>query len=176
MELRSLTPVLGGRDEKDGDMLAVVAITVLLATDGSTSGSKPPRLSPEAAELVRPVLSEFLAAHAEEFDGTGRYRGESAHSPVFRERLATLLSRKGPAADEAIAALLCFYVGEGPGEELMCEALKRGKRIVPYLQRFRRSPPLTGLEPIAPFFTNIPNMREQALKRIGAGERGEDCE
>jgi hypothetical protein len=157
-------------------MQALVAITLLLVTDASAAAAKPPRLSPEAAVVVRQVLSEFLAAHAQEYDAQGRYLGESAHSRVFEERLGALLARKDPAADEGIAALLCFYVGEGPGEELLCQVLKRGKRMVPYLQRFLRNPPLTGLEPIAPSFTNIPNMREQALKRIAAGDSGGECE
>ena len=157
-------------------MQALVAITLLLVIDASAAAAKPPRLSPEAAVVVRQVLSEFLAAHAQEYDAQGRYLGESAHSRVFEERLGALLARKGPAADEAIAALLCFYLGEGPGEELLCQALKRGKRMVPHLQRFLRNPPVIGLEPIAPFFTSSPNMREQALKRIAAGDSGGECE
>ena len=127
--------------------------------------------SPKAAALLRPVLSEYLAAHAAEFDAEGRFIRESPHTKVFEQRFEKLLATSGSPADEAIAALMAFYVGKHSAEELVCEAIKRGKRIRPYLERFVGCPPVTGLEPIAPFFTSIPNLRAVALGRIDAGEK-----
>ncbi len=117
---------------------------------------------------MRPVLSEYLIAHAEEFDATGHFKSPSPHSRVFEERFYRLLATPGPAAAEAMAALMCFYIGEHPAEEIVCEAVRRGSQISPYLRRFRRCPPVTGLEPIDPFFTRIPNLRQEALNLIAA--------
>src|SRR5260370_38562442 len=92
---------------------------ILVVALGATSPSgQPAHLSKGAAALVRPVLSEYLAAHAEEFDATGRYLRESAHSAAFEKRLDERLGMHGGLADEAIAALMCFYIAEDPRAEL----------------------------------------------------------
>ena len=128
------------------------------------------RLSEKAAALLKPVLSEWLVAHSEKFDADGKYLRESPHEKVFDKRFGKLLATTGAAADEAIAALLAFYVGEANSEDLVCDAIRRGRRIRPYLQRFLRCTPVTGLEPIPSFYTDIPNLREEALQRIDAGK------
>ena len=148
---------------------ALLAVLFLARTPVPTPCS-PPRLSPKAAALVRPVLSEYLAGHAARLDEYGVFREESVRYKVFEERFYKLLGSHGAAADEAIAALLCFYVGEHTAEELICEALARKTTIRPFLLRFRSCPPQTGLEPIPAFFTTIPNLREEVLARIAAGE------
>jgi hypothetical protein len=151
-------------------MLQASVLLWILASPTPPAPCIPPRISAEASALLRPVLSEYLLAHSEEFDRpAGRFRGPSPHSPVFDERFERLLATPGSAASEAIAALMCFYVGEHQAEELVCEAIKRGKHIRVYLQRFRHCPPVTGLEPIDPFFTGIPNLREEALNLISRG-------
>jgi hypothetical protein len=129
------------------------------------------QMSADAAALVRPVLSEFLSAHAEEFDAAGRFIHESPHTKVFEKRFAKLLATRGEAADEAVAALLAFYVGEGPGEQLVCAAINRGERMRPHLEKFRACPPVTGLEPIPSFFTAISNRRVEILTCLEAGEQ-----
>ena len=150
--------------------LLAVILALSSAPAPSTAPCRPAHLSPQAAVLVRSVLSEYFAAHAESHDDSGVYIGESPHYETFEKRFSELLASHGKPADEAIAALLCFYVGEHPAEELICEALARQKSIRPFLQRFRACPPLPGLEPIPPFFTAIPNLREEVLARIAAGK------
>jgi hypothetical protein len=146
-------------------------ILIFLVGRSPASPAPPPRLSASAAALLRPVISEYLA-HAEEFDTSGRSLGlESPHRAVFEERCERLLATKGHAADEAIAALMCFYVGEHWGEELMCETLRRGKRMVPYLRRFLHEVPVTGLEPKdGGTFTSAYPTSEEVLRRIEAGD------
>jgi hypothetical protein len=151
-------------------------LLTLLAVAAGASGPQPPQLSRQAAALVRPILAERIAAHAEEFDAAGNLRGKSRHSAVFQERFGKLLSTAGPAADEAIAALMWFYLGEGPGEELMCAAQKRGTRMVSHLRRFMPGPPVTGLEPIRPGIQAKQYEGREALRRIDAREDPGHCE
>jgi hypothetical protein len=160
----------------EGAMGKIARVTLriglsLILGSALASAQPAPRLSPRARALLRPVLSEFLAMHAEEFDSAGRYIRESPHQRIFERRFEKLMATSGPAADEAIAGLMAFYVGEYPAETLVCEAIKRGKHIRPYLVRFRDRAPVTGLEPIPSFYTAIPNLRAEALKAIDSGEK-----
>jgi len=150
----------------------IFAVAPFLTANAFAGDETRPDLSDDAAELVQPVLSEYLIAHSESFDERGHYISKSQHEDIFEERFIKLLDNKTEAADEAIAALLCFYIGEWPAEALVCEAINSGGRIVPYLKRFLDSPPITGLEPIPSFFTDIPNLRKEVLERI---ENNEEC-
>jgi hypothetical protein len=152
------------------------AAILFLAGCAVVTASEGPSLSPQAAALVKPILTTRFAAHAEEYDSAGRYRGRSSHSDAFDKHLGNLLQARNKAADEAIAALMAFYVGEGPGNELICQARKRGQRMTPFLRRFLDQPPVTGLEPIDPFFLDIPNHRRTALAHIEAGDDPGNCE
>jgi hypothetical protein len=149
----------------------MVWLAIAMAVSQQAASCTGVHMSPRAAALLRPVLSEYLSAHAEEFDEVGRYRGESPHTKTFEDRLGGLLATRSVAADEAIAALLAFYIGEGPGEELVCEAITRGRKMRRHLEKFRLCPPITGLEPIPAFFTAIPNHRLEVLKCLEAGEQ-----
>lgn len=151
-------------------------VLILAGCVASASVSRGPSLSPQAAALVRPILSAHFAAHAAEFDQTGRYLGRSSHSEAFEHRFGELLQTRNEAADEAIAALMAFYVGEGPGSELVCHARKRGRSMIPFLRRFLEAPPETGLEPMDAFFLRIPNSRKTTLAHIEAGDDPGDCE
>jgi hypothetical protein len=153
-------------------MMVAVVILALLMVRQAPSSRRPdrqPTLSKAAGDLARPIFSEFFAGHAEEHDDQGRFRGPSPRMAVFERKVERLLATSGDAADEAIAALLAFYVGEHPGEELKCEAIRRGARMRRHLERFRDLTPVTGLEPIRPFFTTIPNARKEVLEAIDAG-------
>jgi hypothetical protein len=110
-----------------------------------------------------------LAARAEEVDTFGRSLGvESPRTAVFEERFEKLLATKGHAADEAIAVLMCFDVGDHSLEELICEALRRGKRKLPHLRRFLHEDPVSGFDPMDLGSTSPYEGREEFLKRIEA--------
>jgi hypothetical protein len=61
------------------------AVLVLAGCLAGATASKGPSLSPQAAALVRPILSALFVAHAEEFDPTGRLLGRSPHHDVIDE-------------------------------------------------------------------------------------------
>jgi hypothetical protein len=152
-------------------LLVVVALVV-----GASASPQPPPLSRPAAALVRPILSARVAAHAAEFDADGRFRGESPHTGVFEDRFGRLLANYGRAADEALAVLMWFYLGEGPDNELACAVRKRGARMIPHLQRFLEAAPATGLEPIPSAIAIGKNQGRSALASIKAGEDPGQCE
>jgi hypothetical protein len=84
----------------------------------------------QAAALVRPILDEMQK---------GREHDE--------RRLANLLygltQKKGPAADEALVVLMCFYVGES--QEEADAVIARGKRMLPLLKKYQdKNPKIPG--------------------------------
>jgi hypothetical protein len=156
----------------------VIIITAGVFSNALAADHKPtqkqPMLSAKANALLKSVLSERFKAHDEEYDMTGRFIKQSEHSKIFYDRFYSLLSNHEEAATEAVAALLCFYMGEHSAEELICESVRRSKTIKPYLVRFINRPPITGLEPIKRFYTNIPNLRREVLDLIKAGKKPSD--
>ena len=50
--------------------------------------------------------------------------------------------------DDALAYLLNVYLGVDLGEKLVCEAVSRGKRMLPVIRAFRECLPAIGLEPL----------------------------
>ena len=48
-----------------------------------------------------------------------------------------VLNKRTPSSNEALAALLSFYIGEHPNEDLTCELIARGKAVLPLLEKFR---------------------------------------
>jgi hypothetical protein len=84
-------------------------------------------LSPEVAALVAPVLNAY-ALVAEHDD--------SKSESVLDEKLQNILNSHAPAANEALAVLLGFYVGEASGEDISCELVARGNTVVPLLHRY----------------------------------------
>jgi hypothetical protein len=53
--------------------------------------------------------------------------------------LQGLVERKGPDADEALVVLMCFYVGESQEDE--DAVISRGRRMLSYLNKYRRAIP-----------------------------------
>ena len=148
--------------------LPLLVLVIGTAPAPSPTPCTPPAISAKALALLRPVLSAYQEADEGTDDTSGPPDAEERRWQAYEERFFQLLSNRGSAASEAIAALMCFYVGEHPAEELMCEAVTRGAKITVYLKRFRNCPPRTGL----PFFdrspADIPNFREKALALIAA--------
>ncbi len=111
-----------------------------LAKDAASA--QPAREPPIAVvQTLLPLLNDRISAYAEEFDSAGRWRGPSRLTPGYEARLASLLQRRDPIGDEALAILQGVYLGERHAETLECEIQNRGLRMLPLLQRYRLQPP-----------------------------------
>jgi hypothetical protein len=84
--------------------------------------------------------------------------------------LAAVLDDDSAAGDEALAVLLGFYVGEHSGEDISCELISRGSRVLAYLQKYDASramiPILSG-----PMPDRVSTEYSVLAKRIRSGER-----
>jgi len=152
--------------------LAIGAVSCRVLPDGSEHAS-PGGLSTEALALLRPYLKELIAASNAEFDDRGVFLGASPHRRTADRLFDELLGSESRPGDEAIAYLLFIYTGEHPGEELICEAARRGKVMVPLIEQFSARLPKTGLEPYPKFVLGSGTLAPEALSRIASGERCE---
>lgn len=67
------------------------------------------------------------------------YNRELAREKDFNDLMEKLITQKGPAVDEGLVVLMCFYVGES-GEEVD-SVVSRGRRMLPYLQKYQNQKP-----------------------------------
>ena len=62
---------------------------------------------------------------------------ENEHTIATLENaLARIFRQNNRASDEALAVLVEFYVGEHSGEDIFCELVHRGKRVLPLLAKY----------------------------------------
>ena len=125
-----------------------------------------------AADLVRPYLKEYMAAIEDEFvyDSEGNFVGPTPHWKETERLLDELLRDQSTDADQAIAYLLFFYTGEHPGSQIVCEASRRGDRILPVIEAYQESLPKTGLEPYPEAIQGSGILVDDALKLIRDGK------
>jgi hypothetical protein len=119
---------------------------------------------------LRPYLSELIAATNAEFDEKGVFLGSSPHRARADALFEQVLATPSPAGDQSVAYLLFIYTGEHSGEELVCEAARRGHRMVPIIEAFSKQLPTTGLEPYPKFIQGSGQLPPEALRLIKAGE------
>ncbi len=121
----------------------------------------------DPAELVIPLLN--LAC--EMFNNRSSWRAV----PKVEMVIGDLLGDRGVVADEALVILFHYYVGDHNGEELWEGVVTRGKRMIPYLMKYRDHPPkLTGLRCREVFRLGADTVREQfdsAIRAIEGPER-----
>jgi len=162
-------------------MNPITLVSVTLMLNGSAISAshriphpcKPSRLSRQTAALVQPILKSRIAAYREVLDAKGRAIIQSGAAEDFIDRLYDLFDDRSRAADEALAVLLRYYVGEDPGEDLWCEIVHRGKQMLPYLEKYHDCLPTTGAEPIPKSLLDIPDWYPELMAEIG---RGGSCE
>ena len=104
-----------------------------------------PLLPKSVADLIIPVLDIRYESIQE--CGTGKdFRctsgGPAADRDIARwhkiEKLvARLMKNNSPSGDQAVVLLLQYYVGESESTDLVTNVTARGKRVLPYLLRYR---------------------------------------
>ena len=106
-----------------------------------------PCRSTKLREPVRKLVIPILKAHADVMyplvDGTFGYREGSEADERFQQLYYGVLELKTRASDEALAALLWFYLGDHPHEELICEIRSRGQHMLPILAKYSLCKPET---------------------------------
>jgi hypothetical protein len=106
----------------------------------------------------------------DQFTDDGRWKGESPHTAEVDRQFVALLRTRSRAGDQALAYLLTVYMGEHHGEELVCEVINRGSRMVPLIRSYRECQPLTGWEPLPRFVRGSGALAQFALDGLARGE------
>jgi hypothetical protein len=106
----------------------------------------------------------------DEFTADGHWIKESAVTPAIDNKIGQVLADHTQAGDEAVAYLLTVYMGEETAEELVCEVIDRGKRMVPLVRLFQAKQPPIGLEPLPKFVRGSGYLPGMVLKGIASGK------
>lgn len=122
-------------------------LALVFAVPSLASDCTPRVLSKEALELVKPLMEFRIKQSEEQFTEDGHWKGESRYTPEVNRRFYAILENRSKAGDEAAAYLLNVYMGSAPGEELVCEMINRGKKMLPLIKSYSECIPLIGLEP-----------------------------
>lgn len=153
-------------------MRACLLIGFLVFPAGvSAETCQPKVLRPEVLGLVKPLIELQIADMRESVDEKGLWKGRSKYADEVERRLEALLKNRSRAGDEALAFLLNLYMGEGPGEDLVCEVTNRGKRVLRLVETFSKCLPLTGLEPYPPSVQGSGALPGYAKASIVSGEK-----
>jgi len=131
----------------------------------------PPQLSSDALQLVKPLMELRIKQNEEQFTEDGRWKGESQYTPAVEKRFYAILENRTKAGDEAMAYLLNVYMGEHPGEELVCEAINRGKQILPLIKAYSECIPMVGVEPLPKFVKGSGVLPGYAIEGIMKAEK-----
>lgn len=107
----------------------------------------------------------------DQFTEDGRWRGESQYTPEVEKRFYSILENRSHAGDEAVAYLLMVYMGEHLGEELVCEVINRGKRMLTLIREYKRCTPRIGIEPLPKFVQGSGYLPQYAEEGILKGEK-----
>jgi len=132
---------------------------------------RPEMLRAETLGLIKPLMELRIKQSGDQFSQDGRWRGVSPVAPEIERRLQALLENRTAAGDEALAFLLNVYLGEYPGEELVCEVTNRGGRMLPLIDAYARCTPLTGLEPFPKFVRGSGTLPGTAKRNILRGRK-----
>ena len=150
-------------------MRTACLLTVLFVLAPATAAAdicQPKMLRPPVLKLIKPLMDLRIKQNQDQFTEDGRWKGESPHTPEIQKRFESLLSDRSKVGDEALAYLLNVYMGEHPGEELVCEVTNRGKHMLPLITAYAKCTPLTGLEPLPKFVRGSGALPDMAKKSI----------
>ena len=147
-----------------------LALAVALACSSNASAQTQLHkavLVPEGvAVLLRPILDGLQHYQQHRYDGADRSQVD--------ERFYFLIKQKGPAVDEALVVLMCFEV-MGESQEETDEVIARGRRMLPYIQKYRDAEPKFPASSYSDLLKGLAakdNAFEGATKAIKHGWRG----
>ena len=125
--------------------------------------SAPVHVPKPAAALAAPVLNAMIDVRKSEDERTLR---------ALDDAVEHVCNKRTPASDEALAVLLEFYVGEHSGEDISCELIHRGRRVLALLEKYH------GRQIVVP---GVEMSRTEPLDTLYEGVRhairaGETCE
>jgi hypothetical protein len=150
--------------------VVAISIAAAVSTPCFAGECQPQAMAPTVAALVKPLMQLREQETRENYDTDGRWTGKSTLGPEVEKKFEALLSNRTKAGDQALAYLLTVYLGEGPGEELVCEVINRGKKMTPLIKAAASCAPLIGIEPLHKFIQGSGHLPGMALKGINLGK------
>jgi hypothetical protein len=153
------------------EAMRLVTTLLLLALAQPAAAADCQALDEEALRAIKPLMVMRNRQAADQFTPDGRWRGESPVSAEVERRLYSILADRSPSGDQALVYLLTVYMGEHPGEELVCEAANRGKRLIPLIRSYSKCQPLVGAEPLHKFVQGSGVLPVDAIQAIESGSR-----
>ena len=151
-------------------MKPIYALLFLLPVLVNAQDCNEVKLSRKALAIIKPLMELRIKQNTDQFTEDGRWIGESQHTPKVHEQFYAVLENKSPEGDEALVYLLNVYMGSHPGEELVCEATNRGKKLLPLIHKYQRCMPQIGLEPLPKFIQGSGFLPKFAIEGINNGE------
>lgn len=148
--------------------------TLILSVPCMAADCIPQKLSKDSLKLVRPLMALRIKQNHEQFTKDGHWKGESKYTPEVEKQFNAILDNTSRAGDEAVAYLLNVYMGEYQGEELVCEAINRGKRMIPLIKSYSKCIPRIGVEPLPKYVKGSDLLYRYALVGINKGEKCQD--
>jgi len=147
-------------------------VLLLMVSPGAFADAcQPKMLRPEVLGLIKPLMELRIKQNQDQFTEDGRWKGESPYTPEVERQFESLLANRSKVGDAALAFLLNVYMGEHPGEELVCEFANRGKRMLPLIEEYAKCTPLTGLEPFPKYVRGSGALAQMAKEAILSGEK-----
>jgi hypothetical protein len=130
----------------------------------------PKSMPADVEQKLLPVLDALEDARHD----WSNYRYGTRSEQNYETQFERLLSAKDKSSRQARVALMDYYVGEGPGEELVCVVALDGEGIVPFLNLYDRCD-------ISPYRSPVPRERDFLLRQyvreaLRDGHIDEDCE
>jgi hypothetical protein len=140
--------------------MSVIA-SVLIAI--AAAATQVPEVTPpiRVQQRVAPVLKAYADLLR---------RGENvATETALGSAVLTVLRDKSEVGDEALAVLLGLYVGDHDAEDIVCELINRGKRVLGYLAKYQSSQ-VTMPSVSAPMAKSVKALYPSVISRIRSGQ------
>jgi hypothetical protein len=103
------------------------------------------------------------------------YEEDLARSRKVEQFTTELIQKQGPTANEALAVLLCCYLGEGNGEDVLFAVTARGRQMLPLLRRYEHAMPVVP-ERFYPDNLRLPLETKERIFKLGIDSVLHNCD